>query len=155
MQCLGASNDIYIYDDYGHHPREIRATLDAMRNIFPSRRLIVIFQPHRYTRTKAMYRKFAEALMNADIVYILPVYPADEKLEECISSDLITNCLINNYGHERCLTVAEEEIVSRVVEDLLPGDVLLTLGAGDVDVFGSQILNVIISDFNKQETASL
>jgi UDP-N-acetylmuramate--alanine ligase len=155
LQCLGASNDIYIYDDYGHHPREIRATLDAMRNIFPSRRLIVIFQPHRYTRTKAMYRKFAEALMNADIVYILPVYPADEKLEECISSDLITNCLINDYAHEYCLTVAEEEVVSKVVEDLLPGDVLLTLGAGDVDVFGSQILNVIISNFNKQETASM
>ncbi|HOJ81778.1 MAG TPA: UDP-N-acetylmuramate--L-alanine ligase [Acetomicrobium flavidum] len=155
LQCLGISNGIYFYDDYGHHPREIRATLDTLRNIFPSHRLVVIFQPHRYTRTKAMYAKFAEVLANADVVYILPVYPADEKLEESISSDLITNCLVNEYGHERCLSVSEGEVVTKVADELLPGDILLTLGAGNVNVYGNQIFNVIASNLRRQGMVSI
>lgn len=155
LQCIGMCDDIYFYDDYGHHPREVQATLDTLRNIFPSRRLVVIFQPHRYSRTKAMYRKFAEALMKADLVYILPVYPADEKLELSISSELIVDSLASEYGHKNCFSLSEDEVVSKVAENILPGDILLTLGAGNVNIYGNQILNLIASSNKKQGTVSM
>jgi len=102
-----------------------------------------------------MYRKFAEALMKADSVYILPVYPADEKLELSISSDLIVDSLTSEYGHKNCFSLSEDEVVSKVAENILPGDILLTLGAGNVNIYGNQILNLIASNSKKQGTVSM
>ena len=78
-----------IFDDYGHHPREIAATLGTLRKMFPERRLMTVFQPHRFTRTAAMYREFAEVLSMSDRVFLLPVFPADESPIEGVSSTLM------------------------------------------------------------------
>jgi UDP-N-acetylmuramate--alanine ligase len=77
LQFVGESGDVLVYDDYGHHPREIAATIAAVTRTYPNRPLHVIFQPHRYTRTEALYRDFAAALSMAYRVYLLPIYPAD------------------------------------------------------------------------------
>jgi len=93
--------------------------------------------------------------MKADLVYILPVYPADEKLELSISSDLIVDSLTSECGHKNCLSLSDDEVVSKVAENILPGDILLTLGAGNVNIYGNQILNLIASNNKKQGTVSM
>ncbi len=79
LQLTGRFKDILVYDDYGHHPREISATLRALRQMFPTRKVVTVFQPHRYTRTAALYRDFADSLSFSDRVLLLPIYPADEE----------------------------------------------------------------------------
>ncbi len=93
LQYVGSIGDVQIYDDYGHHPNEIAATLRAVRSIFPGHRLIAIFQPHRYTRTAAMFGDFAKVLPLADEVFLLPIYPADEEQTDGVSSVLIADAM--------------------------------------------------------------
>ncbi len=80
LQHIGVFEGVDVYDDYGHHPREIAATLGTLEHMFPERRLLVAFQPHRYTRTRALYKDFANVLASADRLLLLPVYQADEDL---------------------------------------------------------------------------
>lgn len=119
---------IRVIDDYGHHPTEISVTLDAARRYADSGRLLVIFQPHRYTRTQAFLTQFAASLDKADDVTLLEIYAASEKPIEGVSSSLIADemrhgSFIPNFA----------EAADRIIEMAKPGDVILTLGAGDVN----------------------
>ncbi|MDR2174486.1 MAG: UDP-N-acetylmuramate--L-alanine ligase [Synergistaceae bacterium] len=123
-----------VLDDYAHHPAEIRATLSAVRDIYPGRRLVVLFQPHRFTRTAAFYRQFASALGGADAVLLLPVYAAGEEAPPGVTSALISGAM-NEESSALCRD--EEDAFSRLDSLLRGGDVLLTLGAGSVTHLGS------------------
>ncbi|MDR3231235.1 MAG: UDP-N-acetylmuramate--L-alanine ligase [Synergistaceae bacterium] len=137
LQKVGRSAllEVDVVDDYGHHPAEISATLSAMRDIYPEERLVVVFQPHRHTRTSAFYRQIASSLETADVTLLLPVYSAGEKPTSDISSRDI--CEIMEKDGARCaLCRDEEEALSRLDSILRRGDVLLTLGAGSISHLG-------------------
>lgn len=119
-----------IFDDYGHHPTEVTATIAAARQMNPGR-VHVIFQPHRYSRTANLYDKFAMALSAADSVTLLPIYAAGEEPREGVSSGLIADAFVmKGYQHFELLESKEE--CARLAERFAAGDVILTIGAGDV-----------------------
>lgn len=121
-------NGIRIIDDYGHHPTEISVTLEAARRYADLGRVLVIFQPHRYTRTQAFLDKFAESLDHADDVTLLEVYAASEKPIPGVSSEQIAEKMKNGIFLPNFVDASE-----RVIAMAKPGDVILTLGAGDVN----------------------
>jgi len=128
-----------LVDDYGHHPAEIKATLNAARTGW-DRRLLVIFQPHRYSRTRALFSEFIPAFNQADLVYIMDVYAAgEEPLEGAHGEDLANS--IAEHGHRGVRYCASaEEVLRHVKEQLQPEDMVLTLGAGSVWQIGERLL---------------
>lgn len=129
---------IDVIDDYGHHPTEIVASLAAMRDIYPKRRLVVVFQPHRYTRTRVFYRQIASALMGGDLVFLLPVYSAGEPSEGITSADI--SDIMNMNGYNAVLCDDQEDALVKLDSVLRSGDVLMTLGAGNVTMLGKAYL---------------
>lgn len=121
-------NGIRIIDDYGHHPTEITVTLEAARRYADAGRVLVIFQPHRYTRTQAFLEKFAESLDHADDVTLLEIYAASEKPIPGLSSELIAEKMNHGIFLPNFVDASE-----RIIALAQPGDVILTLGAGDVN----------------------
>ena len=140
LQHLGQINGIEVYDDYGHHPREIAATLSAIGKMFPEKRLLVAFQPHRFTRTLALYKDFASVLSTANTVFLLPVYQADEEPIEGVSSALI-DTILNNAGSAKSIMCDSlEEAASKLEKQCIPGDIVLTIGAGDISNVGEMFM---------------
>ncbi len=135
----GVKNNITIIDDYAHHPTEIKATLAAVKN-FPHKKIWCIFQPHTYTRTKALFRDFSKAFFDADEVIITDIYAAREKDTGEISSVDLVN-VINNESNNAIYESEFEEIASIIAEDAKPGDIVLTFGAGSITELGEMILN--------------
>ncbi len=136
----GRAAGVTVIDDYGHHPAEIRAVLEAAGQIV-DRRIAVLFQPHRYTRTKALYDDFLTAFHNADLLYIMDIYPASEKPIEGITGESLCEG-IRSRGHKTARFVSDRKTIPReVAEDLEAGDMLITLGAGDVTRLGPEILD--------------
>ena len=134
MDRLGRAGGIDFVDDYGHHPTEVKATLAAARGLFPGRRLVVLFQPHRYSRTALLYKDFGQAFGKADKVYVAPVYAAGEKPLPGVNSGLILKALRRNG-----VDAAEFPGPLDAMKDLRRGDVFMTLGAGDVWKLGEEI----------------
>lgn len=140
LQHLGNFKGVDIYDDYGHHPNEIAATLAALEGIYPNRPKLVIFQPHRYSRTGALYQEFASALQGAHKIYLLPVYAADEEPLPGVSSALISDASVN-MGHTFCQLCEDfKDSIQKLYESVSEGDLVLTIGAGDVGTLGKIIL---------------
>ncbi len=138
MQIKGITqNNILIMDDYAHHPSEIRATLKAVRSIYPERRLVVLYQPHRFSRTAMFAGDIAGALSNADEVYLLPVYSAGEKELSHSSSEEIIRLSDNHI-----VPLRFEDAIETLRQKLKPEDLFLTMGAGDVYSIGEKILRV-------------
>ncbi|RKQ63742.1 UDP-N-acetylmuramate--L-alanine ligase [Thermovibrio guaymasensis] len=129
MELKGSYNGITFFDDYGHHPTEIEASYRAIKEAFPDRRIVILFQPHRYTRTAALWKEFVRVLKGIDNLYICDIYPAGERPIEGITAET----LAKEVGALYCGSLKEAVEVLR--RELLPGDVLLTLGAGDVTNF--------------------
>jgi len=140
---IGKKGKSIIYDDYAHHPTEIRATINSARNCFPNHKINVIFQPHRYTRTKLLYKEFARALSLADRVFLFPIYSADEPPIEGVSSDIIANALnddiIPNVKIPFFVCPNKEELF-RIIDNTLEEEIFLTLGAGDITEIGTAYL---------------
>ena len=134
MDRLGSAGGVDFFDDYGHHPTEIRATLEAARGLFPGRRIVTLFQPHRYSRTSLLYKEFGRAFGRADRVYVAPVYAAGEKPLPGVDSGLILRALLRNGAPASAFGGVLETL-----KELRPGDVFLTLGAGDVWKLGEEI----------------
>lgn len=132
-------NDRIVFlSDYAHHPAEIRQSVHSIRMLYPDRKITAVFQPHLYTRTRDFYKEFADNLSLLDEVILLDIYPAREKPIEGVSSRLIYDHL--RPGIEKCLCHKEELL------DLLKGkklDVLITLGAGDIDNYVPQIYEIL------------
>ncbi len=129
MELKGSYNGITFFDDYGHHPTEIEASYRAIKEAFPDRRIVILFQPHRYTRTAALWKEFVRVLKGIDNLYICDIYPAGERPIEGITAEK----LAKEVGAPYCGSLKEAVEVLR--RELSPGDVLLTLGAGDVTNF--------------------
>jgi UDP-N-acetylmuramate--alanine ligase len=128
-----------LVDDYGHHPTEVAATLRALREGWPENRLVMIYQPHRYSRTKDLYEDFVEVLGEADVLLLLEVYSAGEK--KIASADSRSLCRsIRLRGKVDPVYVKEESEVHGILLDLVcPGDIILTQGAGSVGSLAKQL----------------
>lgn len=132
-----------VIDDYGHHPTEIRSTLGAIRQAYPERRTVVLFQPHRYTRTHKLLGEFSTAFDDADLLLLLDIYPASETPIPGVDTGLLAKA-IREAGGDAPEWIREKEKAPDVVaEASRPGDVIVTLGAGDVSRLGDAILAAI------------
>lgn len=137
MQVKGTTkNNILVMDDYAHHPSEISATLKAVRSIYPERRLVVVYQPHRFSRTAKFAPDIARALELADKSYIMPVYSAGEEALPHSSSQEVLK-----YSSEKINTADFDSISEILKNNLKAGDILLTMGAGNVYTTGEKFLN--------------
>lgn len=138
FEVKGSVRGITVIDDYGHHPTEIRATLEAARGYIDNGRLHVIFQPHRYSRTERFAHEFAESLDLADTVVLLDIYAASEPVIPGVNSGLIAKSISPEKVHwEHSMVNA----IDRVVAAAQPGDLIITLGAGDVSSLAPAIVN--------------
>ena len=140
FQIKGEKSGVLVLDDYGHHPTEIVSTLETARTSWPDRRLIVVFQPHRYTRTKLLYERFVIAFNEADVLIVAPLYSAGERPIEGVDSEWLYRG-IKEHGHkEVILCEDQEDMVKTLMGILTRGDVLMTLGAGDIYHLGERVL---------------
>lgn len=137
FQTVGEFQNILVVDDYAHHPTEIRATLSAARLGWPGRRIICIFQPHRYTRTMLLRDRFATAFADADKIIITDIYAASEKPIPGISGKSIVDGIQNK---EVVYIPRKEKVSEYLMQDIKEGDMILTLGAGDIYTVGKEIL---------------
>ncbi|HEX9963010.1 MAG TPA: UDP-N-acetylmuramate--L-alanine ligase [Pyrinomonadaceae bacterium] len=143
FQFKGEAKGVTVVDDYGHHPTEILATLSAARNGSGGRRTVVIFQPHRYTRTQDLMDDFARSFNNADVLFLTDIYAASEQPIEGITSEILTG-KIKQYGHKNVQYIGDiETAAERVSEQLREGDLVITLGAGSVTRLSEQILEIL------------
>jgi len=131
FQVLGEVNDILVIDDYAHHPTEIQATIEAAKST--GKRIIAVFQPQRYTRTYFLLEQFSQAFGDADEVIITDIYsPAGEKQIEGITSSRLVDMIIQNSNPNTKYIPTKEEVLSKLSEDVKPGDLVITMGAGDI-----------------------
>jgi UDP-N-acetylmuramate--alanine ligase len=139
FQMIGEAAGVMVVDDYGHHPAEIKATLAAAKNGWPRRR-IVLFQPHRYTRTRDLMDEFATAFYDADLLVLTEIYPAGEPPIEGVTAERLAATL-REHGHKHVLYQPDRGRMAETVFPLLrDGDLVLTLGAGDIWKIGRQLL---------------
>jgi UDP-N-acetylmuramate--alanine ligase len=140
FQVRGESGGVLVVDDYGHHPTEIRATLEALRRRAGPRRTLVLFQPHRYTRTQALWDEFCKAFHQADVLLLTDVYAASEEAIPGISSEGLA-AAIAQRGHRQVVYAGDLKAASdRLAQEAREGDVVLTLGAGSVWTAGEDLL---------------
>ena len=152
FEFKGATEEIKVFDDYGHHPTEIKATLGAAKEgiLFSSQntelgfkkagRLFVLFQPHRYTRTRDLMDEFASSFKDADFLILLDVYPAGEKPIEGINSATLFEKIKKNGRNNALYVKDKDEAIMYIISNMRRDDLLLTLGAGDVWKIGDEIL---------------
>lgn len=142
FQHKASIRGIDFYDDYGHHPTEIRAVLAGFKEKFPHRRLVTLFQPHRYSRTKICWNEFLSCFKNTDVLYLLDIYPAGEAPIDGVSSPLLAQQL----DHARCVYVSRKNDpeLNAVMSELKSGDIFLTLGAGDISKLGEHLTEAFV-----------
>jgi UDP-N-acetylmuramate--alanine ligase len=134
---------IIFLDDYGHHPTEIVATISTAKECWPDRRLVVVFQPHRYTRTRDLYDKFVTSFNQADFLIITPIYGAGEEPIPGVDSRFLYQG-IKDHGHRAVnFCSSKEDIISLLLNEIEEGDLVLTLGAGDIHLVGTELLKRI------------
>lgn len=137
FEFKGRAGDVRVYDDYAHHPTEVSAQLRAVRQAAGRGRVVVVFQPHLYSRTRAFAAEFAEALGLADEVVVLDVYGAREDPEPGVTGELVASRIKGANAHYE---PAFDRAVSLVADLAKPGDVVVTMGAGDVTQLGPELL---------------
>ena len=138
---INTEEQVYI-DDYAHHPEELRATISSLRGIFPGRRLVAIFQPHLYTRTRDFAREFAEVLSEADKVIMLPIYPARELPLEGVTSELIGKDITAEW------VLVERDSVAEYLKSEQT-DVTVSFGAGNIDVVCGEIAKTLAAKITR------
>ena len=139
FECKGQAGGVTVIDDYAHHPREIAATLEAARARFPDQRIWAVFQPHTYSRTKALLPDFAAALDGADRVALLDIYPARETDDLGVSADSIAALM-----RQPALPAGKPATAAKLLaEEVEEGDVVFTIGAGDVTLVGPALLSML------------
>lgn len=139
FQHVGRVNDIQVVDDYAHHPTEIKATLAAARTT-RHKRVVAVFQPHRFTRTQLLAHEFGTAFTDCDILILNEIYPAGEKPIPGVSAQLIAE-QIRAQTHQTLEYIADKnDITKRLLEIIQPGDLVLTLGAGNIWTVGQELV---------------
>lgn len=140
LEIKGEKKGVTVVDDYGHHPTEIKVTLQAVRESWPHRRVVVVFQPHRYTRTQALFDEFTRSFYQSDLLVVLPIYAAGEEKIKGVEGHALFEG-IRSHGHKGIVYMQDfETAVSHLIKILSPEDILLTLGAGDVWKVGEMVL---------------
>jgi len=140
FQILGEINNILVIDDYGHHPTEVARTLESARLGYPDKRIICIFQPHRFTRTFHLFEEFGKAFQYADIVIITDIYSAGEAPIEGISGRTIYD-EVAKHNKNVIYVLKKEHITDQILEISKPNDLIITMGAGDISNSGKEIVN--------------
>jgi UDP-N-acetylmuramate--alanine ligase len=136
----GKHGDVLIVDDYGHHPAEVEATLDAAQRGF-DRRVVVAFQPHRYTRTKLLFDEFTRAFNKADVLVMTDVYAAGEPPIDGATGEALADA-IRAHGHHRVVFVRDKRQVADALHEIVePGDLVIALGAGDINASARELLS--------------
>ncbi|MDO5043285.1 MAG: UDP-N-acetylmuramate--L-alanine ligase [Slackia sp.] len=143
FDLVGEAAGVTVVDDYAHHPTEVQATISAARAL-DFERVVVLFQPHRYSRTQSLAADFACAFDAADALLVMDVYAAGEAPIEGVSGKLIVDA-VNERGHvgEAVYAPCKDAVVETVLETVRPGDLLITMGAGDVTGFGPRIVEAL------------
>ncbi|MBK6591016.1 MAG: UDP-N-acetylmuramate--L-alanine ligase [Acidobacteria bacterium] len=140
FQFKGEAAGVMVVDDYGHHPTEVVATLSAAKNSSGGKRTVVVFQPHRYSRTKELMNEFGVAFNNADVLYLLDIYAASEQPIEGITAEVLAEN-IRKFGHKNVNYIGGiESATNKVIGSLIPGDLVITLGAGSITGLSDEIL---------------
>jgi UDP-N-acetylmuramate--alanine ligase len=134
-----AAGRILLVDDYGHHPRELAATIEAAREGWPTRRLVVTFQPHRYTRTRDLFEDFAEVLSHVDVLVLLEVYAAGETAIAGADARALARSIRNRGRVDPVFVAQVQDLPEALLGILKEGDLLLTLGAGDIGAMASEL----------------
>jgi UDP-N-acetylmuramate--alanine ligase len=141
FQLKGEKRDILVLDDYGHHPTEIAATLKTAKECWPERRLMVVFQPHRYTRTEALFDRFVISFNEADVLIVTPIFSAGETAIDGVTGEWLSRG-IKEHGHKDVIfSPTQEDSLSTLLSILRPGDLVITLGAGDIHRLGARLLD--------------
>jgi UDP-N-acetylmuramate--alanine ligase len=156
FQLKAEVDDVVVIDDYAHHPTEVQATLQAARKGWPKRRLVAVFQPHLYSRTQDLYEDFGLSFFDAEVLVLTDVYPAREKPIEGVTGKLVADTA-EQYGHRDVVYVPDKnDIPSKLNEIVEPGDIVITMGAGDIYRYGELFSEMLRgkSGGKKQEVES-
>lgn len=146
FEILGEAGGVVVVDDYAHHPTEIRATLAAARSRFPGHRLVVVFQPHLFTRTRDFAPDFGQALAAADELWVTEIYPAREKAIEGVTGMMVARSAMD-AGASRVFFHGEiTELPTEMLTSLHRGDICITMGAGSVESLGEDLLSALEDD---------
>jgi UDP-N-acetylmuramate--alanine ligase len=140
FEVVGEYGGVMLVDDYAHHPTEVRTTLQAARAGFPKRRLVALFQPHLYSRAQRFAEEFGEALLVADVVIATDIYGSRERPILGVTGQLIVDALKRRGGHEVHYVARKEDLAHEVPSLLKAGDLVVTLGAGDIGRIGREIM---------------
>ena len=138
-----AGGDVMLVDDYGHHPRELEVTLAAIREGFPERRLVMLFQPHRYSRTRDLYEDFVRILSQADVLLLMDVYPAGEKPIPGADGRALCGSIRQRGQLDPVFIERGESLQQVLTTHLKAGDLLLTQGAGDIGAIAQQLTQTL------------
>jgi UDP-N-acetylmuramate--alanine ligase len=151
FQLKAQIEDILVFDDYGHHPAEIKATLRAAKSGW-KRRIVALFQPHRYTRTMALFDDFLTAFYEADVLVITDIYPAgEEEIEGVHARHLFEG--IREHGHRDVHYISDRgEILQYLSDAVMPGDLVITLGAGDIYRVGEELIEGLRRKFKGEKS---
>ncbi|HWR57532.1 MAG TPA: cyanophycin synthetase, partial [Thermodesulfovibrionales bacterium] len=151
FEFKGECGGIRVFDDYGHHPAEIRATLRAAKESLLSPngrdgRLVVLFQPHRFTRTRDLLEEFGASFSDAGALFVMDIYPAGEKPIEGVNSQAVLRAIEDN-GHKDATHIHDREaLLEALMRKLRPEDLFMTIGAGDVWKVGEELLKRMKDD---------
>jgi len=136
---------VMVIDDYAHHPTEVAATLNAARKGWPDRRIVAVFQPHLYSRTQDLYKEFGLSFSDAEVLVITDVYPSREKPIEGVTGKLISDTA-EQYGHKNVIYVEDKADVTATLNEISKaGDIIITMGAGDIYKYGEEFANELES----------
>ncbi|MFH2057306.1 MAG: UDP-N-acetylmuramate--L-alanine ligase [Pseudomonadota bacterium] len=143
LELKGKKDGIIVMDDYGHHPTEILATLTAIRESYKEKRLIVVFQPHRYSRTQGLFDEFTRAFYQSDVLIVLPIYAASEKKIEGVDAKHLCQG-IKEHGHKDVSYAPDfKQALSMITHKVRKDDIVLTLGAGDIYTLGEELVELL------------
>ncbi len=154
FERLGDWQEAAVVDDYAHHPTEVTATLSAAREAFPRATIHAVFQPHLFSRTRDQAEDFGRSLLGADRALVMPIYPSREEPIKGVSADLIVDAA-RRSGHRNAeLVVGPEEAIERLRERVAPGDLVMTLGAGDVYRLAEELVGMAPDGASTDEAAT-
>lgn len=149
FQLKADKDEVLVIDDYAHHPTEVRATLSAARKGWQDRRIVAVFQPHLYSRTQELHTEFGLSFFDAEVSVITDVYPSREEPIEGVSGKLIADSA-KEHGHQQVHYVEDKaDLPARLKEIVEPGDVVITMGAGDIYKYGEQFVETLRSGIPK------
>lgn len=137
------TDEVLVIDDYAHHPTEVQATIQAAKSGWPERRIVAVFQPHLYSRTQDMYQEFGLSFFDAEVLIVTDVYPSREKPIEGVTGQLISDTA-KKYGHQNVHYLEDKNGLPKKLKEITkPGDMVITMGAGDIYKYGEQFVEMM------------